>query len=398
MKLLLLGLLVAMLVWGRQTRAQKDKSAGCIERAICSKYEHDEIRLRLMHGTNCTSFCHCATLASHDDATVTYYWERQNCSAGTQFDSSKGVCNHVGDFVCEDGWLTPPAQSTQPTPTTPIDCLVSQWTPWSGPLGFGQMTRERTILRLPANGGAACPAQLEEEKQSTQKPTIQSTATAMVSNLIRQPSVIKRGEAVGQLRDLLIIVDSSGSIGLASFETAKTQLARLLGMLCPISDPFDSRFQRAALLEYSSDVREIFDFDDKPNTKLVQQGVNSMPYMNAGTCTTTAFNYAYNNMFNTTKGMRNSTDVKQEVLILTDGQSNCVGNVTSAALKLQEKADVFGLMIGINTQSGMNELTNYVSYPKNKHLFAIEGFQALEALVNEIEKQVKNVPCVAFDV
>ncbi|KAH3867899.1 hypothetical protein DPMN_031036 [Dreissena polymorpha] len=96
--------------------------------------------------------------------------------------------------------------------------------------------------------------------------------------------------------------------------------------------------------------------------------------------------------------MRNSTDVKQEVLILTDGQSNCVGNVTSAALKLQEKADVFGLMIGINTQSGMNELTNYVSYPKNKHLFAIEGFQALEALVNEIEKQVKNVPCVAFDV
>ncbi|KAH3867898.1 hypothetical protein DPMN_031035 [Dreissena polymorpha] len=61
----------------------------------------------------------------------------------------------------------------------------------------------------------------------------------MVSNLIRQPSVIKRGEAVGQLRDLLIIVDSSGSIGLASFETAKTQLARLLGMLCPISDPFD---------------------------------------------------------------------------------------------------------------------------------------------------------------
>ncbi|XP_052252197.1 collagen alpha-1(XII) chain-like isoform X2 [Dreissena polymorpha] len=98
-----------------------DKSAGCRERAICSQYEHDEIRLRLMHGTNCTSFCHCATLATHDDATVTYYWERQNCSPGTQFDSSKGVCNHVGDFVCEDGWLTTPAQSTQPTPTTPID-------------------------------------------------------------------------------------------------------------------------------------------------------------------------------------------------------------------------------------------------------------------------------------
>ncbi|KAH3831927.1 uncharacterized protein LOC127879187 isoform X6 [Dreissena polymorpha] len=101
MKLLLTGLLAVMLVWGPQTRAQKDTSAGCRERATCSKHEHDQIRLRLMHGTNCTSFCHCATLATHDDATVTYHWVRQNCSLGTQFDSSKGVCNHVGHFVCE---------------------------------------------------------------------------------------------------------------------------------------------------------------------------------------------------------------------------------------------------------------------------------------------------------
>ena len=47
------------------------------------------------------------------------------------------------------------------------DCLVSQWTPWSGPLGFGQMTRERKILRYPANGGAACPTELDEEKQTS---------------------------------------------------------------------------------------------------------------------------------------------------------------------------------------------------------------------------------------
>ncbi|KAH3831299.1 hypothetical protein DPMN_104564 [Dreissena polymorpha] len=69
--------------------------------AICSKYEHDVIRLRLMHGTNCTSFCQCAPLATLADGTVTYYWARQNCGPGTAFDSSIGVCNHVGAFVCE---------------------------------------------------------------------------------------------------------------------------------------------------------------------------------------------------------------------------------------------------------------------------------------------------------
>ncbi|XP_052228012.1 uncharacterized protein LOC127842512 isoform X9 [Dreissena polymorpha] len=98
-----------------------DKSAGCREGAICSKYEHDVIRLRLMPGTNCNSFCQCATLATHDDATVTYYWVRHNCAPGTKFDSSIGVCNHAGAFVCKDGWLTTPAPSTQQTPTTPID-------------------------------------------------------------------------------------------------------------------------------------------------------------------------------------------------------------------------------------------------------------------------------------
>ncbi|XP_052228004.1 uncharacterized protein LOC127842512 isoform X4 [Dreissena polymorpha] len=121
-----------------------DESAGCREGAICSKYEHDVIRLRLMPGTNCNSFCQCATLATHDDATVTYYWVRHNCAPGTKFDSSIGVCNHAGAFVCEDGWLTTPAPSTQQTPTTPIDGWLTtpapstQQTPTTPIVKFGQ--------------------------------------------------------------------------------------------------------------------------------------------------------------------------------------------------------------------------------------------------------------------
>ena len=47
----------------------------------------------------------------------------------------------------------------------------------------------------------------------------------------------------------------------------------------------------------------IFDFYDKPSTFLVKQGVMSMTYMGNTTCTATAFNYAYNNMFTTAKGI-----------------------------------------------------------------------------------------------
>lgn len=96
--------------------------------------------------------------------------------------------------------------------------------------------------------------------------------------------------------------------------------------------------------------------------------------------------------------MRTSADVKQEVLILTDGESNCGGDAIAAAKKLHGKAKVFGLMIGPQSPRGMDELKQYVSLPLNKHLFAIDGLQVLELLVNEIENQLKSVPCAPFDI
>lgn len=41
------------------------------------------------------------------------------------------------------------------------DCQVSEWTAWSEPFGFGQISRHRKILRHPTENGLPCPA-LEE--------------------------------------------------------------------------------------------------------------------------------------------------------------------------------------------------------------------------------------------
>lgn len=133
-------------------------------------------------------------------------------------------------------------------------------------------------------------------------PTINQTAEAIVNNFIIQNTArYRRAVTVGQLRDLLVIVDSSGSIGRTFFNDAKSQLARLLGLLCPKPNPFKG-YQKAALIEYSTTVLEIFDFDDNSNTNEVQQGVESMTYMNGLTATATAFNYAKETMFKTEKG------------------------------------------------------------------------------------------------
>lgn len=110
-----------------------------------------------------------------------------------------------------------------------------------------------------------------------------------------------------EVRDLLIIVDSSGSIGSSSFKGAKEDLASMLDLLCPNPDPFfrDSSafYNQAALIEFSDDVLEIFDFDDKADTSEVKSGIESMKYLMSNTCTAKAFRYARDTMFTSGKGL-----------------------------------------------------------------------------------------------
>lgn len=39
------------------------------------------------------------------------------------------------------------------------DCLVTPWSEWSTPYGFGDISREKKILRYPQGGGEPCPSE-----------------------------------------------------------------------------------------------------------------------------------------------------------------------------------------------------------------------------------------------
>ena len=71
-------------------------------------------------------------------------------------------------------------------------------------------------------------------------------------------------------------------------------------MVCPDPDPFQSKHQ-AALIEYSTQVTHLFDFNDKANTYQVQQGIKNMVYYNQLTCTSDALTQALQ-MFHASKG------------------------------------------------------------------------------------------------
>lgn len=109
----------------------------------------------------------------------------------------------------------------------------------------------------------------------------------------------KRRQTVGD-RDILFIIDSSGSIGLTEFNTAKDNMANLIGKICGTIGR-GPQSNRAALINFSNEPHEIFDFDDYDNLADVQDAVRSLTPLANKTCTGNALEYA-KTMFEPLKG------------------------------------------------------------------------------------------------
>ncbi|XP_060562483.1 vitrin-like [Ruditapes philippinarum] len=303
-----------------------------------------------------------------------------------------------------------PCPSVSETKDPNSDCTVSSWSTWSAVFGFGQQSRVRTVITQPTGTGKQCPV-LEEIRYTGKIPSVNVTAKN-VQNFFARPSgkvlsqTIKSSQIQSQdlSRDLVIIMDSSGSIGSNGFQVAKEQTAKLMGLLCPTA-PFDKiagspyQYNQAAMLTYSTNVVENFDFNRYSTTVNIQNAIKRVRYAGGGTSTNKAFDQA-RGLFQPNKGVRDAARAKREVLILTDGRSNSQSQTLAAVRKLKLEADVYGLMIGSFSTSGMNELTQYVSSPINEHLFCIENFQQLKdllALIEDTKKKAGVDWCAPFN-
>ena len=91
---------------------------------------------------------------------------------------------------------------------------------------------------------------------------------------------------------------------------------------------------------------------------------------------------------------------KKQVLLLTDGMYNCAPSpiVERQANILKQKAEVFGMMIGINDQGGRDKLTRLVSKPIQDHLYSASDYNDFEDLVNTLQAILINtgMKCTPF--
>ena len=88
-------------------------------------------------------------------------------------------------------------------------------------------------------------------------------------------------------------------------------------------------------------------------------------------------------------------NVAHDTLLITDGHSNCNGDVRGAALSLQKYSNVFALGINVAEDShAQREIESLVSNEDPRHLFSLANFQDFESMVKTISKRADDQDCL----
>ncbi|XP_064601085.1 von Willebrand factor A domain-containing protein 1-like [Liolophura sinensis] len=235
-------------------------------------------------------------------------------------------------------------------------------------------------------------ATVEMDKYPWIKQTTTEKAATIETNFLLgsggSSSGRKRRDTTVRDRDILFIVDSSGSIDSHEYNIAKTSLANLIGKICG-KIGLGPQSNRAALIIFSNKPQEIFDFDDHDNLADVQAAIRNIPHISSNTCTGDALEYA-KTMFTSSKGVRPDRDSVKEVVLLTDGGSNCGPDAVTKAAELQESKRVFVFAISDFRPAGKKEMETMASHPPSKHLFHVGSFLQFEDIVVTVLAYPKN--------
>lgn len=175
--------------------------------------------------------------------------------------------------------------------------------------------------------------------------------------------------------DLVLIVDSSGSVGVNFFDQAKAAMVSIINRF-----NINENNALIGLINYSSHVETVLSFILQNLTwsqQLVTSAINNMVYFGQGTASGEAI-YRAREIFNQSR-----ENVPKLAIIFTDGKSNGIKNVLiEAQLLKDEGVDIFAIGIG----NGVNqiELETIASIPKPTYHLQISGYNALFDVVNNI--------------
>jgi uncharacterized protein YegL len=190
------------------------------------------------------------------------------------------------------------------------------------------------------------------------------------------------------LMDLFIVLDSSGSVGPAAFEQAKSALVDLVSML-----QIGPKKVQVWVLNYGTTVTTPIAFHNMPLSEFTKENlirrIKDIPYLN-GACTATgdALREARAICDKRCRGLHEG--VSRVALVLTDGNSNCGAPVGIESTNLLHitKSSVFAVGIG----SGINNAELLTIATDKKYVIQVSNYLQLTAAINNITLYTCGIP------
>lgn len=180
--------------------------------------------------------------------------------------------------------------------------------------------------------------------------------------------------------DILLIMDSTGSIGSVDYD-------KMLKFVANLTHSFKlgpKNIQFGAIL-FGDDAQNLFDFGAHNDHASLENAIRTAPYLAQTTYTNLALRYARLQSYTALHGAR--PGITRTAIVLTDGGSYDP-NETAREAQLLKDTGVLVLSIGIGTNINQTELRLIASSPAD--VFQVNNFDILDT----ISKQVANVTCI----
>lgn len=197
-------------------------------------------------------------------------------------------------------------------------------------------------------------------------------------------------------RDLVVLMDTSGSISDSEFSKTLQNVNTLMTHLCP--GPGDIGFNNnqyvVALALFDTEFHLVFDFSESFNLATVSRKISSIKRKwNGLTYTATALKKVREELLESpSSGVRPHVISDKVVLVITDGSSNGPLNLVQESELLGKLAQVFAIGIGANNKAELAVMTN----GDKGHTFHYTQWDDFHHMVSEVERitsAFKSVDC-----
>lgn len=180
--------------------------------------------------------------------------------------------------------------------------------------------------------------------------------------------------------DIVLVVDSSGSIGIENFQRVKVFLQNLVNKL-----DIDTDLARVGLLVFNDKMKWEFQIGELNNKLDLFRTIQRIQYVVGGTLTSDALEKVRLEGF-----AKNRTGVPMIAVVITDGLSR-YPPLTRYQASLLRKENVLIYAIGVGNKTNSNEIYNMASIPEEKYITEFSSFADLDA--TNISLPVNYVRC-----